>query len=98
MLPPVPTRRSGQPNIQRMLFAGIYYKGLFPQRPNDTLGFSTSLINVNPRITQRLNTILATTTGGQASGAEIAYEINYGIAIAPGMIFKPFLQYISYPD
>jgi hypothetical protein len=44
------------------------------------------------------NSVLAKTTGGQASGAEIAYEMNYGVAIAPGMAFKPFLQYISYPD
>ena len=89
---------SGEPDIQRMLFAGAYYKGLFPQRPNDTIGFSTSLINVNPRITERNNSILATTTGGQTSGAEVSYEVNYGVAIAPGMTFKPFLQFISHPD
>ena len=29
---------SGQPNVERMVFAGAYYKGLFAQRPNDTLG------------------------------------------------------------
>jgi porin len=89
---------SGEPNIQRMIFAGAYYKGLFAQRSNDTLGFSTTLINVNPRITERNNSILSKTTGGQASGAEIAYEVNYGFAIAPGMALKPFFQFISHPD
>jgi carbohydrate-selective porin OprB len=89
---------SGEPNIQRMLFAGGYYKGPFPKRPNDTLGFSISLVNPNPLVTQRVNSVLAKTTGGQVSGAEIAYEVNYGVAIAPGMQIKPFLQFISHPD
>ena len=28
-----------EPDLERMLFAGAYYKGLFAERPNDTLGF-----------------------------------------------------------
>ena len=89
---------SGEPNVERMLFAGAYYKGLFAERPNDTLGFSSTLIDVDPRITERNNSVLAKTTGGHASGAELAYEVNYGIAVAPGMTLKPFLQFISHPD
>ena len=81
-----------------MIFAGAHYKGLFPQRPNDTLGFSTTLLFVNPRITERVNSILAQTTGGQASQSEISYEVNYGFAIAPGMQFKPFFSFMSHPD
>ena len=57
-----------------MLFAGIYCKGLFPQPPNDTLGFSTSLITVNPRITASKHH-----SGNNhrrlGERAEIAYEI-----------------------
>jgi porin len=89
---------SGQTNIQKMIFGGAYYKGLFAQRPNDTLGFSTTLINVNPRITERNNSILSLTTGGHVSGEEVAYEVNYGFAVAPGLTLKPFLQFISHPD
>jgi carbohydrate-selective porin OprB len=81
-----------------MLLAGAYYKGQFPQRSNDTIGFSTSLINVNPGITDRNNSVLAKTKGSQASGAKIAYEVNYGVAIAPGITFKPFLRFITHPD
>jgi porin len=66
---------SGELNIQRMIFAGAYYKGLFAQRSNDTLGFSATLVNENPRITDRIDSVLAKTTGGQASGAEVAYEL-----------------------
>ena len=42
--------------------------------------------------------MLALTTGGAASHAEIGYEFNYGIAIAPGLTIKPFVQFISHPD
>ena len=89
---------SGQPNVQRMVFGGIYCKGLVPDRPNDTAGLAVSLLGVNPRITERISSLLAKSTGGQASRSEISYEVNYGLAVAPGFTFKPFLQFISHPD
>ena len=36
--------------------------------------------------------------GGQVSGTEISYEVNYGFAVAPGMMIKPFAGFISHPD
>ena len=89
---------SGQPLVERMVFVGAYDKGLFPSRPNDTLGVSVSLLNVNPRITERIDSTLAKSGGGQASRSEIGFEVNYGVAIAPGLTIKPFVQYISHPD
>lgn len=89
---------SGEPNVQRMIFGGAYYKGLFPHRPHDTAGVAISLVNVNPLVTERVDSMLARTTGGNASNAEISYEANYGIAVAPGLSIKPFVQFISHPD
>jgi porin len=89
---------SGEPDAERMIFGGVYYKGLFAPRPNDTLGVQVSLLDVNPRITERLNSILSKTTGGQVSGAEIDYEVYYGIAVAPGLSLKPFFGFMSHPD
>jgi porin len=83
---------SGEPDVERMFFAGAYYKGLFAERPTDTLGLSSTLINVNPRITERNNSVLSKGTRGKTSDAQVAYEVNYGIAVAPGMTFKPFFQ------
>jgi hypothetical protein len=54
---------SGEPDVERMVFAGAYYKGPFAQRPNDSLGFAVSLVDVNPRLTERINSILSKTTG-----------------------------------
>ena len=89
---------SGEPNVQRMIFGGAYYKGLFPHRPHDTAGVAISLVNVNPLITERVDSMLAQTTGGRASNAEISYEVNYGVAVAPGLSIKPFVEFISHPD
>ena len=89
---------SGEPDVERMIFGGVYYKGLFTPRPNDTFGVQVSFLNVNPRITERLNSVLSKTTGGQVSGAEIDYEVYYGLAVAPGMTLKPFFGFMSHPD
>ena len=88
---------SGQPNVERVIFAGAYCKGMFASRPTDTVGFAVSLLGVTPRITER-NTGLARSTGGQTSRTEIGYEVNDGFGIAPGFRFKPFLQCISHPE
>ena len=89
---------SGEPNVQRMVFGGVYCKGIVPDRPNDTAGLAVSLLGVNPRITERVTSLLAKSTGGQASRSEISYEVNYGLAVAPGFTVKPFLEFISHPD
>jgi porin len=89
---------SGEPNVERMIFGGAYYKGPFTSRPNDPLGVQVSLLNVNPLITDRLNSVLSKTTRGQVSGAEIDYEVYYGIAVAPGLSLKPFFGFMSHPD
>jgi porin len=89
---------SGEPNVERMVFAGAYYKGPFAPRPNDTLGLAVSLVDVNPRLTQRINSVLSKTTRGQASASEIDYEAYYGVAVAPGMTLKPFVGFMSHPD
>jgi len=89
---------SGQPAIERFLFAGAFYKGPFEARPNDTFGFAVSYIGLNPRVTERINTVLSRSTRGQASRSEISYQVNYGIALAPGVQLKPFFEFISHPD
>jgi hypothetical protein len=52
----------------------------------------------NRRITERINSTLSKTTGGQASASEIDYEVYYGVALAPGVTLKPFFGFMSHPD
>jgi len=88
----------GQPAIDRFLFAGGYYKGPFAARPNDTFGAAVSYIGLNPRVTERIDSVLSRTTRGQASRSETSFQVNYGVAVAPGVMFKPFFEFISHPD
>ena len=53
---------------------------------------------LNPRVTERVTSTLSKTTGGQASGTEVYYEVYYGVAVAPGMMIKPFFGLMSHPD
>ena len=89
---------SGQPNVQRMVFAGTYYKGPFAGRPNDSAGFAVSVLGVNPRLAERIGSTLAKSSGGQSSRTEISYQVNYAVAVAPGLAIKPFAEFISHPD
>jgi len=88
----------GQPAITRSAFGGAYYKGLFAARPNDQAGASIIYIGVNPRVTERITSVLSFSKGGQASRSEISYEVYYGFTVAPGVVFKPYAQFISHPD
>jgi porin len=89
---------SGEPDVERMVFAGAYYKGPFAQRSADAFGFAVSLVDVNPRLTGRINSTLSKSGGGQVSASEIDYEAYYNIALAPGMVLKPFVGFMSHPD
>ena len=89
---------SGEPVVERMVFAGGYFKGPFAPRPNDTLGVAVSLVEVNPRVTERIDSILSKFAGGRASEAEVSYEAFYRFDIAPGLAIKPFVGFMSHPD
>ena len=88
----------GQPVIERMVFGGVYWRGPFASRPVDTVGVAVSYTAVNSRITERIDSVLAKTGGGQASRGEISYQANYRFAVAPGFEIKPFAEFISHPD
>lgn len=89
---------SGEPAIERMIFGGAYWKGPVTSRPRDTMGVAISDTTVNPRITERVDSLLSKTSGGQASGSEVSYQAYYGVAVAPGLLVKPFAEFISHPD
>lgn len=88
----------GQPNIERMVFGGVYWRGPFRARPVDTVGVAVSYTAVNSRITERIDSVLSKAGGGQASRSEVSYQANYRIAVAPGFEIKPFAEFISHPD
>ncbi|MEJ0050995.1 MAG: carbohydrate porin [Methylovirgula sp.] len=90
---------SGVAAIQRTAYAGMSYTGLLPNRPNDTLNFMGMYIGLsdsfvdNVDATLRKNGIL-----GSLNSSEAYVELNYGVALAPGVVLKPSFDYIFNPD
>ena len=88
----------GQPDVERMVFGGVYWRGLFRARPVDAVGVAITYTAVNSRITEHLDSVLSKDGGGQTSRSEVSYQANYRIAVAPGFEIKPFAEFISHPD
>jgi porin len=80
------------------LAAGIF-KGPFAARPNDKLGLAATIVHFDPRFTGAINDqIIANGNSGTVSSREVTLELNYGMTLAPGVVFKPLVQYIANPD
>ncbi len=82
------------------------YRGIFASRPYDELGFGVSRIHVNKDFsaTQRnqdaangVDDYNNPTYLPVQSGAEVNYELYYGIQVANWLTIRPNLQYVSSP-
>ncbi len=93
-------RTSGDYAIDNDYFAGALLRGTFASRPNDTIGLMGMMITENGAYTKTLIDKLALADVSQysISSNEPFVELNYGMAVAPGVTFKPFFQYIWNPD
>ena len=90
---------SGNSNIDNAYFFGFSYKGPFSARPNDSFNGLVHFIHLNNAYLTEVDQNLAVRRiNGTVSGAETYIEVNYGIAIAPGVTLKPSFDYIFNPD
>jgi porin len=78
---------------------GLNYTGLVPGRPRDEIGFAVGRARVNDRITEAAKYANANGHGPVAVRTnEYAVEGYYGIAVAPGFVFQPDIQFIFNPS
>ncbi|WP_158811854.1 carbohydrate porin [Beijerinckia sp. L45] len=90
---------SGNSNIDNAYFAGISYRGPFGFRPNDTFNVLGNIIHLDNAYTAYVNSTLHLHGMAQAaSSTEGTIEVNYGVAVAPGVTLKPSFTYIINPD
>lgn len=90
---------SGQPNIQTAFFAGLSMKGLYEARPNDTINLMGQALIFNQNYVNAVNSNMRLRGIYESMNpTEYEIELNYGLAVAPGITFKPFLNYIINPD
>jgi carbohydrate-selective porin OprB len=90
---------SGEANITNAYFAGLSYNGPFAGRPYDTVNFMGEAINMGGAYTNFVDTTLnLERMPGNYNPHEAFVEVNYGIALAPGMFLKPNFEYVWNPD
>ncbi len=84
--------------IDLYLDTGVAYKGLIPDRPNDTLGLGFILSRISPaaRAFDR-DTILFGQGRGPVRSSEAVIELTYQAEIVPGLTVQPDFQYVMRP-
>lgn len=84
----------------------VTYRGIFDSRPNDELGFGVARTHVNKDVTETQREQNAANGVDDynnptylpiQSGAEVNYELYYGIQVANWLTIRPNLQYVSSP-
>jgi porin len=78
--------------------AGGHYQGTFPGRDNDLIAFMFAYAKTNPRLTgyQEDRESVAPGSVGIQTYESIA-EVDYGAQIAPWLLLRPNLQYVTNP-
>jgi porin len=71
--------------VWSQIYAGVFDRGPFASRPDDTIGLVGSYYANNSD--QRPN-----------GPSQWIFEVNYGLQIVKGVIFKPYTQYIVAPN
>jgi porin len=76
--------------------AGLWDKGPFAARPQDSLGLVFVVSVLGSAYRAAIDQALA--GNGRLAATEQTVELNYGFELAPGMEVKPYLQYIQNPE
>ena len=85
--------------IQYAVKAGVVKTGTFATRSRDTVGFGISPVAFTAKEVALLTGLRAKGGGeGQVPAHEVILELNYGYELAPGVVLRPNLQYLVYPD
>ena len=80
--------------IDQQFAAGLLFGGLFPSRPDDTIGLGLARTHLS-RAFSEAQTASSLPTG--AKGSEYAAEIYYSFRPRPWVSFNPNLQFIEHP-
>jgi porin len=90
---------AGRVTINNEFFGGLREEGPFSFRPHDNIDFSVQYMGLSGAYTDRLdNEMQAQGLDYRFASTETAFEFDYGVYIAPGIQFMPFVQYTVNPD
>jgi carbohydrate-selective porin OprB len=81
------------------VYAGAYLRAPFSSRPNDAFGVEASYVTINKSAQgQVIDTYDSLGLTAPDHGDQWIFEMNYKIAIAPGISLEPVAQYVVHPD
>jgi porin len=88
--------------FDNFVWAGLIDRGFWSARPNDQIGFGATYYDVSKGLTQteELQTALGSPLVGGARGVQThgeVLELNYGIAVSPGVLIQPEVEYFVRP-
>lgn len=90
---------TGDVPIEHGFVAGFRVNGLWSARPYDSFGLSGQYLALNHGMIRRYNQRLTKEGYNQTlQNNEFGLEANYGIFVAPGMQFTPFVFYALHPE
>jgi porin len=72
--------------------AGFNVQGLWPGRPNDTLGLAIAWAEASDRYRRSPNL-----PSGRADAREVAFEVTYRVPVSERLVIQPDLQYVVNP-
>lgn len=75
---------------------GIAYRGLIPDRSDDTLGFGLGVAHIAPAARRR-DAIAALEGPIPRRSAEVLLEATYQAVLAPGLALQPTVQHVIHP-
>ena len=81
--------------IDNQVSVGLFYTGLFQERPEDVIGFAVGRTNVNSRAERDFTP--GPRQQAERPGAEYASELYYGFHLSKWIILHPNVQYIINP-
>jgi porin len=90
---------AGRVNIGNEFIGGVREEGPFSFRPHDNIDFSVQYMGLSGAYTDRLDDeMLKQGLDTRFSANETAFEFDYGVYVAPGIQFMPFVEYTVHPD
>jgi porin len=88
--------------FNNFVWTGVIDRGFWSARPNDQIALGFTYYDVSKRLTdtQVLQQTLGDPLAGGALGVQryaMVLEANYGIAVMPGLLIQPELEYFMRP-
>ena len=88
--------------FNNFVWTGLIDRGFWSERPNDQVAIGFTYYDVSKKLTdtERLQQALGNPLAGGALGVQtyaMVLEANYGIAVAPGLVVQPELEYFIRP-